>query len=203
MTDIRASQVRDHYVDVPVGQSASISTLCYKEANKGYLIVISMMSQEMTDDLTPEEFANFLKEKNASTNGDFKPSDQRWMDEFFGPGTYQLPLKRAKSKDVITEDELQPFDTPPEIIGGMQALAKNIKYPPSAKADTIEGRVLLKLHVNKHGGVTWVKVVEGVRADLDSAAVDAMKKTSFRPAVYKGEPVSVWIAIPIQFKMTG
>ncbi|MBU1936207.1 energy transducer TonB [bacterium] len=201
VTDVPAAQVRDHSVDVPAGQSASICMLCYKEANKGYLIVISMISQEITDDLTPEAFADFLKEKNASINGDFKPSDQRWMDEIFGPGTYKLPLEPPASEDIIREDEMRPFDTPPEIIGGVRSLLDNISYPPSAKKDKIEGRVILKLHVNEHGGVTWVKVVKGVRADLDSAAVDAVKKTSFKPAVYNGEPVSVWIAVPIEFKM--
>ncbi|MBU1707249.1 energy transducer TonB [bacterium] len=205
ISDIPAGQVRDHYVDVPDGQSASIGTLYDREANKGHLIIISMMSQEITNELTPETFADFLKRKNASQNGrevgSFKPSDQRWMDEIFGPGTYKLPLETTESEDIIGEDELRPFDTPPQIIGGIQSLSKNIKYPKSAKADKIEGRVIVKLQVNQHGDVTWVKVVKGVRADLDSAAVDAVKKTSFKPAIYKSEPVSVWIAIPIEFKM--
>ena len=157
------------------------------------------------DELTPEAFADFLKRKNASQNGSelgsFKPSDQRWLDEIFGSGTYKLPLEPPASEELIREDEMRPFDTPPEIIGGVRSLLDNISYPQSAKKDKIEGRVILKLHVNEHGGVTWVKVVKGVRADLDSAAVDAAKKTSFKPAIYKDEPVSVWIAVPIEFKM--
>jgi len=205
ISDVPARQIRDHYVDVPSGQSASIVTLYDQAANKGHLIIISMISQEITDALTPEEFADFLRQKNASIGegepGGFKPSDQRWMDEIFGPGTYELPVEARQAENIIGEEEWQPFDVPPEIVGGMQSLAEKIKYPKSAKADKIEGRVILKLRVNENGGVTWVKVVKGVRADLDSAAVDALRQTKFNPAIWKGKPISVSIAMPIEFKL--
>jgi TonB family protein len=205
ISDVPARQIRDHYVDVPSGQSASIGTLYDHAANKGHLIIISMISQEITDALTPEEFADFLKRKNASIGleetGGFEPSDQRWMDEIFGPGTYELPVEMRQVEDIIGKEEWQPFDVPPEIVGGMQSLVEKIKYPKSAKADKIEGRVILKLRVNESGGVTWVKVVKGVRADLDSAAVDVLRQTKFKPAMWKGKPISMSIAVPIEFKL--
>jgi protein TonB len=66
---------------------------------------------------------------------------------------------------------------------------------------TEENLVVLKLRVNESGGVTWVKVVKSVRADLDSAAVDALRQTKFNPAIWEGKPISVSIAMPIEFKL--
>lgn len=36
---------------------------------------------------------------------------------------------------------------------------------------------------------------------LDDAAMDVIKKTRFIPAIHKGEPVGVYVSIPVNFKL--
>jgi protein TonB len=37
---------------------------------------------------------------------------------------------------------------------------------------------------------------------IDEAAIEAIKKTKFKPAVQRDRNVGVWIAIPVTFKLS-
>jgi periplasmic protein TonB len=63
--------------------------------------------------------------------------------------------------------------------------------------------VLLSLLVNESGKVADVKVLRaaGGTSGLNEAAIAAVKKWTFRPAVKAGKKVKVWVTYPIVFKM--
>ena len=86
-------------------------------------------------------------------------------------------------------------------VGGIKALYENVKYPESAKKENIQGKVLLEITINKDGKPDEIKVKETVSDDLAKAAVDAVKKTSFIPAVKDGKKVNTVINIPFIFKL--
>jgi TonB family protein len=202
ITDKFSGQVRDYTVEVPEGKSASVGILFDRAQNRGHLISISVLSLPITSQLTVEQFAAFLKKKNTPRGGKapefFPPGDQRWMDEIFGAKAVKLPIESPQpgSDDSTAVVE---FDSPPHPVGGMQGLADLIIYPPSAKKDSVEGRVFVQAFIGKDGTVTKARVIRGVRADLDSAAVHAVCSMRFSPALQAGNPVAVWITIPIQF----
>lgn len=78
----------------------------------------------------------------------------------------------------------------------------NPTYPAAAMARRAEGTVILSLLVSEKGDVTDAKVLRGVSGPgLDQAALDAVKKWKFTPAMKNGKRVRVWITYPIVFKM--
>jgi TonB family protein len=93
-------------------------------------------------------------------------------------------------------------DLMPEPIGGIEAIMKNVVYPESAREEGIQGKVLVKLIVDEKGNVSSTEVVQSVNEELDKAAVDAIKKTKFNPAMKDNKPVKCEIAIPVMFKLS-
>lgn len=91
-----------------------------------------------------------------------------------------------------------PFEGPlPEVIRKVAPV-----YPPAARAQGITGTVLVQALVGKDGKVVETRVVKSV-ALLDSAAVEAVRRYEFVPAVVNGEAVAVWIALPVRFSLDG
>ena len=58
--------------------------------------------------------------------------------------------------------------------------------------------MVLHVLVGKDGRVKNVKVFRGVKG-LDDAAVLAVKKWVFKPALSNNKPVAVWVEVPIDF----
>jgi protein TonB len=76
------------------------------------------------------------------------------------------------------------------------------RYPDSARREGIEGTVLLKTRVTERGLVETVQVERSAgHPDLDQAAVEAVRRWRFEPARRSGEPVAVWVRIPVQYKL--
>lgn len=74
-------------------------------------------------------------------------------------------------------------------------------YPESALKDKTEGTVSLNVYVSETGEVLNAWVAQGVREDLNHAALGAIQNFKFKPAKVKGKPVSVPLTIPFNFKL--
>ncbi len=86
------------------------------------------------------------------------------------------------------------YDTPPELISLIRP-----KYPKEARKENITGSVLVKAFINEKGIVEKTEISKGID-QLNEAAINAVKKAKFKPAEYKGKPVSVWINLSIDFE---
>lgn len=74
---------------------------------------------------------------------------------------------------------------PPQFIGGADLI-----YPAAAKAEGVEGRVVVRYDVTATGTVANAVVVESEPAGVfDAAALDAVRSWRFRPMVDRGEVV--------------
>jgi TonB family protein len=73
-------------------------------------------------------------------------------------------------------------------------------YPDEARAKRLEGTVVVQALVGKDGKILDTKVVRSVPA-LDAAAIEAVRQWTFKPALAKGLPVEVWVAIPVKFSL--
>lgn len=92
-------------------------------------------------------------------------------------------------------------DEPPKTVGGYAALLQNIEYPESAIAEGIEGEVFVQAFVDETGKVTKTRIGRGFpRAGFNEAAIDAVLRTQFMPAEFKGEPVGVWLVIRVKLE---
>lgn len=79
-------------------------------------------------------------------------------------------------------------------------IARNIEYPQSAIKDGTEGQVIVNFTVAPDGKLTDVKVVKGVREDLDNAAIEVIKKSpKWNPAKPGGDAS---VNVPVNFKLS-
>lgn len=88
----------------------------------------------------------------------------------------------------------------PQLIGGMEALQAQVRYPDGARAAGIEGRVFVQFIVDAQGDVLSPVVTRGVRADLDAEAVRVVKDAQFTPGRQRGKAVCVQMSLPITFR---
>jgi TonB family protein len=78
----------------------------------------------------------------------------------------------------------------------------NIKYPQSAKNDSIQGRVFISFWVDTSGITTEHEVAKGVREDLDKEALRVAKLIKFeKPAMQRGKPVKIQYTVPVEFSL--
>jgi bla regulator protein blaR1 len=116
---------------------------------------------------------------------------------------------RVKVALSTTDDSEVPFvvvEEMPLFPGGDQALlkyiAENTKYPPSAKTNNIQGRVILRFCVTADGDVNRISIMKGVDPMLDSEAIRVVGTLpQFNPGKQSGKAVPVWYMVPITFAL--
>ncbi len=90
-----------------------------------------------------------------------------------------------------------PFEKPPAVIKRVDP-----KYPDLARKAGIEGRVILKVWIDKRGKVKDVVVLKSSAEMLDAAAIAAAKQWEFTPAMMKLGPVDVWSTLTFNFRLS-
>lgn len=89
----------------------------------------------------------------------------------------------------------------PEPVGGMKSIQEKILYPEIAKRAGIEGKVYVLAFIDENGNVVSAKILKGIGAGCDEAALNAVKETKFTPGKQRGKPVKTQVSIPIMFKL--
>lgn len=96
---------------------------------------------------------------------------------------------------------------PPQMVTVSEIDARNLLvqspkpvYPPIAKAAMVSGPVVLQVNIGTDGHVIAERVISGPPM-LQQAAVDAVKKCTFKPMVQNGEAVQMTTTITIPFKL--
>ena len=125
-------------------------------------------------------------------DGDSKPTREIWVRVGnFGDDTSadrpDAPGDMPKPGESVYVEEL------PEAI---------TKVPPVYPTDgrKLEGTVVVQALVGRDGLVKDTRIVKSIPL-LNDAAIAAVKQWTFKPATAKGEPVAVWVAIPIKFSL--
>ena len=86
-----------------------------------------------------------------------------------------------------------PYDDPPVAISPIRP-----RYPEIAQEAGIEGVVVVQAFIDEKGRVKETLILKGVpNTGLDEAAMEAIRKTRFRPAKQRERAVGVWISIPV------
>ena len=127
------------------------------------------------------------------------------------PEAVEVNTEEQASQDAEPQSDNKVYNSVeqmPRFPGGeaglMRYLQGNIKYPPEAAKNDIEGRVIVQFIIDKTGQVGEVKVVRPISEELDAEAVRVVKALpKFEPGRQDGEAVSVWYTLPINFKLQG
>ena len=94
----------------------------------------------------------------------------------------------------------------PEYPGGESAMLKfisdHLRYPDSARAKKIEGRVFVKFTIDEYGKVVEVSVLKGIGGGCDEEALRVIRSMpAWKPGSQDGEGIRVEYTIPINFQL--
>ena len=90
-----------------------------------------------------------------------------------------------------------PYDDPPVAMTPIRPV-----YPEIAQEAGIEGVIVVQAFIDEKGRVKETQILKGVpNTGLDEAAMDAIRKTRFKPAKQRERAVGVWISIPVNFRL--
>jgi TonB family protein len=157
-------------------------------------IRFKLSSEEMktakTDDANPESYD---KTQKAMLNGNM--------------GTQQDPGKGEIYKVV---EEMPLFPGADDMTSSTQKIVEyivaNLKYPEKARADNLEGRVVVTFVVEPNGAISTIRVPKGLSLECDAEVIRVIEsmnnmKSKWTPGTQKGEKVRVQFALPVAFKL--
>jgi len=179
---------------------------------KALFVTVTPYFQPIRNDLDYQRFIELYQDGTSRT-----PSQPRASHRFLINWLNDLAIESLNMKEPVNPDSLAPdinletgddsdiefveYDAPPMPVGGFIAIQKNLIYPEPARKAGIEGRVLVYVQIDSSGRMTTARVVQSPDESLDQAALAALEKTVWQPAKKETRPVSVWIAIPVDFKL--
>lgn len=186
--------------------------------------------EEEQPEVLPEEVLNTVKvtelaivedekvnaEDEIKTQDELKETTTAFGQSDFDKGTDDRNVVREHKDEIVVEEKkpveenkvFTAVEQMPQFPGGdaelMKHIQKNLKYPPVAMENNIQGRVVVQFVVTKTGKIGEVKIARSKDPDLDKEAVRVVKTLpDFIPGKMNGQAVAVWYTLPITFKLQG
>lgn len=94
----------------------------------------------------------------------------------------------------------------PEFPGGMHELMnfieKNVRYPEVARKHGMQGRVIVRVVIDKDGSVTEPTIVRSIDTELDNEALRIVKlMPKWKPGTQRNKAVKVKYTFPVTFRL--
>jgi TonB family protein len=105
-------------------------------------------------------------------------------------------LDTKKSLDGIPPPDFVAIEKEPVVVKSVAPL-----YPELAMRAGLEGKVLIKIWVDKNGKPKKVEIVRSDAEIFNAPSIEAGKQFLFTPAYLNGKPVDVWVTIPFNFRL--
>ena len=114
-------------------------------------------------------------------------------------GTGEGPVQ--VQQDVRIDDEppadFVPVEKEPVVVKKVEP-----KYPELAMRAGLEGKVWVKIWVDKEGKPKQVIVLKSDAEIFNEPSIEAAKQFVFTPAYMNNGPVAVWVSVPFKFKLS-
>lgn len=113
----------------------------------------------------------------------------------------------AMAQTVVEDDAIfLVVENEPEFPGGKDSLyayiARNIKYPETAKKEKIEGRVFVTFVIEKDGQVSSAKILRDIGGGCGEEAIRVVKSMpKWKPGTQRGNPVRFQFNLPVSFML--
>jgi len=119
---------------------------------------------------------------------------------FAAPPPPPPPPPRPDQGDVVDREPVGRIRVSGEAMANMVVRHEPPVYPPDAKKAGISGSVMLSVVVGEDGAVKEVTFREGPQA-LAQAAMDAVRKWTYKPTLLNDEPVQVETSVTVNFTL--
>ena len=100
--------------------------------------------------------------------------------------------------DAKAQSEVDQYPKPLNLA----AIQQEIGYPKAASAQNLEGKVLIKVLVDKSGSYVRHEVLESPDEVFTDAIEQHIQKLKFEPAKKDDKQVKFWVSIPFNFKLS-
>ena len=117
------------------------------------------------------------------------------MVEAGGDGNVEI------QQDIRIDEDAPPADFVPVEKEPVAIKKVEPKYPDLAMRAGLEGKVWVKIWVDKEGKAKQVVILKSDAEIFNEPAVEAAKQWVFTPAYMNNGPVAVWVSIPFRFKL--
>ena len=112
-------------------------------------------------------------------------------------GQSAISLARRDKADLIIL-----YEVPPAPKDGPEAILAELDYPRTARRAKIQGTVIVKTHIDSTGAVLETQIAKSFgNQECDQAAMDAVQRVEWLPAIDEGKKLAVWIDVPVEFKL--
>lgn len=116
---------------------------------------------------------------------------------------------KAVTEESVSDADEVPFvvvEQMPMFPGGdvelLKFIGENTMYPEAAKAQNIQGKVIIRFCISSKGNVRQISVLKGVSPELDAEAIRVVSTLpKFQPGSQSGKDVPVWYMVPITFAL--
>jgi protein TonB len=126
--------------------------------------------------------------------------------------TQDTEIKTVVQEQVVVEEKTaEPeiftvVEENPEFPGGVakmyEFIGKNLNYPPLAKENNIQGRVVIQFVVNEDGSITDVKILKDIGWGCGDEATKVVKSMPrWKPGKQRNKAVKVRYNLPIKFEL--
>jgi protein TonB len=114
-----------------------------------------------------------------------------------GTGEGGMEIEQDITIDEGPPADFVPYEKAPEYVKRVEP-----KYPELAMRAGLEGKVSVKLWVDKEGKVKQVVILKSDAEIFNQPSIDAAMQFVFTPAYMNNGPVAVWVATQFKFKLT-
>lgn len=142
---------------------------------------------------------------DAQITADATIASQEELSQMHAPVT--AGEGRGTGDSLVISDEALLFDDEPAIDDFVPyqvapAIVKRVEpvYPELARKAGIQGKVWVKVLIDKEGKVKKAVIMQGPEI-FNDPAVEAVMQWIFKPAIQQDRPIAVWMAIPISFRL--
>ncbi len=151
----------------------------------------------------------------------FINNGSRFLNITIWPGTLNYPTPQALiisakrtiqkgKREFKTEDFVDGcfyITQDPSYPGGPskfeEYIYKNLKYPPNAIKNNIEGTVTVRFSIAKDGSLLFPSIINGLGYGCDEAVLEVLKKSrKWNPGIRNRRPIHVIYQTDIVFKLT-
>ena len=93
------------------------------------------------------------------------------------------------------------FESEPGVIEPKIKFLAEKKYPEAASKAGKEGEVLLQVTIDENGVPRDIVALTDIGFGFEAAAIEMLRKSTFRPATKAGKPISLQVQIPVTFTL--
>jgi protein TonB len=160
------------------------------------------------DNEVPEKDPPTVKELEVKDPGQKDQKGDPTADIRIDEAVGNSDIKQAVVEESNAIVSFAAVEKLPEFPGGEAAFGKYlsnaIRYPPVAKENNTQGRVIVSFVVEKDGNLTDIKVLRDIGGGCGPEAIRVLQKSpKWKAGIQNGKPVRVAYTMPINFTLAG